>query len=59
MILDKYMNYILEDDDTPTGGTSFSGETVRDFIMTVDRDIRDLDTLNVALKECGIKPILS
>ena len=52
------MDYVLEDDDTPTGGISFSGETVRDFIMTADRDIRDLDTLNVALKECGIKPIL-
>lgn len=50
--------YVLEDDDTEFGGTSFSGERVIDFIEYTDLSIDDdIDDLNEALKDCGIKPI--
>ena len=53
-----YLDYELEDDDTATGGTSFAGEKVRDFIGDTDiKDDDNLDTLNKALVSCGIKPI--
>lgn len=56
-----YLDTELEDDDTETGGTSFSGETVRDFIEETadDSDVGaiDLDILNDSLKECGIRPV--
>lgn len=53
-----YLNYELEDDDTETGGVSFNGETVEDFIADTDMSSEDdLDKLNKALVSCGIKPI--
>ncbi|MBO7615027.1 MAG: hypothetical protein J6T15_04965 [Bacilli bacterium] len=53
-----YLNYELQDDDTETGGVSFNGETVEDFIKDADiKDDDDLDKLNKALVSCGIKPI--
>lgn len=54
----NYLNYELEDDDTETGGVSFNGETVADFIGDADiSEDDDLDTLNSALVSCGIRPI--
>jgi hypothetical protein len=54
----NYLDYELEDDDTETGGISFNGETVRDFIGDTDMSEDDtLDNLNKALVSCGIKPI--
>lgn len=53
----KVLNYELKDDDTPTGGTAFAGETVRDFIESIDDNISNLGSLNKALTECGIKPV--
>lgn len=50
-------NVILEDDGSSTGGTAFVGETVRDFIRSVDKEFYSLEQLNDALKECGIKPV--
>lgn len=47
----------LEDDDTETGGTSFAGETVRDFLEEADCEITTLEELNEALTGCGIRPI--
>lgn len=48
----------LIDDDTETGGTSFCGETLRDFLeetgMSCDTPLTEI---NKALKECGIEPI--
>ena len=55
--LDAYMDYELEDDNTPYGGVSFDGEKVRDFIAEFEDEIKTLDDLNKALKDCGIKPI--
>ena len=54
-----YLNYELQDDDTETGGISFNGETVEDFIGDTDIDQEeDIDVLNKALVSCGIKPIV-
>lgn len=54
------LDYELEDDDTETGGVSFNGETVRDFIADPDMGVKDtdsVDSLNKVLTTCGIKPI--
>lgn len=52
------LDYELVDDDTETGGTSFCGETLRDFLeetgMSYDTP---LPVINKALRECGIKEI--
>lgn len=52
------LDYKLVDDDTLTGGTSFCGETLRDFLeetgMSYDTP---LPIINKALRECGIEPI--
>lgn len=55
------LDYVLEDDDNLVGGTSFSGETLRDFLEKCF-DIEDIPTLNdddinEALIMCGIKTI--
>lgn len=48
----------LRDDDTETGGISFRGETLADFIEETDLGYgHSLDEVNKALKECGIMPI--
>lgn len=47
----------LQDDETSTGGASHDGETVRDFILTVNHGFENLEDLNKALRECGIKEI--
>lgn len=56
-----WFNTELQDDDTPAGGTAHVRETLIEFLgETFDgKDIDDLtmDEINVALKECGIKPI--
>ena len=49
---------ILKDDETETGGISFVGETLADFIEEVDMPFGiDLSYYNTALKECGIMRI--
>jgi len=54
----KLLNTILEDDDTPYGGTACDRETLKYFLddigMPYDTPIEDI---NKALKECGIKEI--
>lgn len=47
----------LQDDETSTGGVSHDGETVRDFILTVNHGFENIEDLNKALRECGIKEI--
>lgn len=61
-ILDKVCPIVLEDDVTSeAGGVAFMGETVLDFLLSIDEcDVEDMNTiedLNEALQECGIKPI--
>lgn len=59
------LKYQLEDDETESGGVSFEGYTVEDYIEETGL-IKDIDhllnepnltTLNKHLKESGIKPI--
>lgn len=59
MLEEKYMDVFLEDDDTPYGGTAFSGETVRDFLKSLDipQESVTLESLNKELIQNGIKPI--
>ena len=54
---EEVLSIVLEDDETPTGGTAFLGETVRDFVS--EFHFNNVEELNVALKECGIKPIVA
>ena len=54
----KYRNIILKDDETETGGVSFHGETLYDFMLSCDIPLTaDEDVINKALKECGIMPV--
>lgn len=58
---ENFMYFDLEDDNTCYGGTSFSGETIGDFINEFNSNnnlkIETLDELNMELVKCGIKPI--
>lgn len=56
-----YLDIVLEDDNTPFGGTAFEGETVEDFIRSFGTELHNCtpDELDAALIECGIKPVLS
>lgn len=51
------LDIVLQDDETSTGGVSHDGETVGEFVATVNRGFENLEDLNKALKECGIKEI--
>ena len=55
-----YKQIVLEDDDTPTGGVAFQGETLEDFLeeLADSDDIRTIKDVNKALVECGIKPVM-
>ena len=51
-------NIVLEDDDTETGGVGFEGETLGEFLDSVDMTGEtDIDIINKVLKDCGIKEI--
>ena len=55
-----YLDVVLEDDDSETGGVSFIGETLFDFLLEScvgDEDISTPEELNALLKSCGIKPV--
>ena len=58
---DNYKDTILQDDDTPYGSVSFTGETLEDFLLeTINENIPeyiDLEKINIELKNCGILPI--
>lgn len=61
-VIKPYLNVKLEDDDTPTGGISYEGETFVDFIDELgwtDLEIAEMteEEWNELLKDCGIKPI--
>lgn len=62
--LETIKNYRLEDDETLYGGTSFSNETIGDFIDSIPEDSGVLvngfvnpDKLNSILRQCGIKQL--
>lgn len=53
------LSYVLEDDNTETGGTSKANETLYDFLCELgllDKGYT-IEKINHLLKECGIKPI--
>lgn len=48
----------LFDDETENGGTSHINETLDEFMESVGIHYgTDVETINSALKECGIQPI--
>ena len=62
----KYLDCVLEDDDTPNSGVAYAGETLGDFLDEMffgmgathdDGDELTYYNINEALKQCGIKPI--
>lgn len=55
---DDYANIILQDDNTPYGGTAFEDETLGEFMDEVGIKPTDsMQKLNKALKNCGIKTL--
>lgn len=58
MDFDELMNIELEDDSTPYGGISHAGETLEEFLETVEAEkCTNIYKINQWLIECGIKPI--
>lgn len=55
---DDYAKIILQDDNTPYGGTAFEDETLGEFMDEVGIKPTDsMKKLNQALKDCGIKTL--
>lgn len=55
---DDYAKIILQDNDTPYGGTAFEDETLGEFMDEVGIKPTDsMKKLNQALKDCGIKTL--
>ena len=54
----QFLTYVLEDDSTELGGTSFDGQTLNDFLSEVGMSPdAPMNEINESLIECGIKPI--
>ena len=54
------LDQILVDDATTYGGLDHAGETLREFLESVDLPFdTPLEKINEALVECGIEPILA
>lgn len=56
-------HYVLEDDDKDTGGVSYAGETLDNFldeagITPFEDDVYELGEVNKALQECGTCPVM-
>ena len=55
---EQFNDIILEDDNSPFGGVAYVGQTLADFLEEVNMDnVTDINVINNALSECGIKPI--
>lgn len=55
---ETYLDDELEDDDTPYGGKSFIGETLRDFLLEIGKPLDSpMNKVNNWLVGCGLKPI--
>ena len=56
---------ILKDDNTPTGGISFAGETLEDFLLSINAmpkqplDNADKWHINQLLSQNGITPVFN
>lgn len=54
----EFRNIYLEDDATETGGISFIGETLDNFLDEIEMPYDSpLEEINKALSECGIMPV--
>lgn len=54
----NYKKIILQDDDTPYGGTAYIDETVGEFMDSIGlKGTHSMKQLNMALKDCGIKTL--
>ena len=55
----EYLDVLLKDDKTETGGMSFMGETLKDFLDELEMDYNTpINEVNKALVDCGIEPIM-
>lgn len=57
----RHLKDVLEDDDTPTGGTAFEGETLEHLLNEYYDEncgVITMEIVNSALKVCGIRPIV-
>lgn len=53
-----YLNIVLKDDDTKTGGVAYKGEILKAFMDDLaPHERQSLDDVNESLKGCGILPI--
>lgn len=54
----NYINIILKDDATSTGGVAYKGENLKAFMDDLEpHEKQNLDDVNESLKACGILPI--
>ena len=53
-----YKEIILQDDDTPYGGTAYIDETLGEFMNSIGlKETHTMKRLNIALKNCGIQTL--
>lgn len=58
---EKLLNTVLTDDNTETGGTSYLGETLKDFLLEIDKpltSVNNMSEVNKWLTECGISQVI-
>lgn len=54
----NYLNIVLKDDTTSTGGVAYKDETLAAFMDNLaPHERQSLDDVNASLKACGILPI--
>ena len=54
----NYREIILQDDDTPYGGTAYIDETLGEFMDSIGLEgTQSMKQLNIAVKDCGIKTL--
>lgn len=54
----NYRKIILQDDNTPYGGTAYIDETLGEFMDSIGlKGTHTMKQLNIALKDCGIQTL--
>lgn len=54
----NYRKIILQDDNTPYGGTAYIDETLGEFMDSIRlKGNNSIEQLNIALKNCGIQTL--
>lgn len=57
MLKEHLKDYKLQDNHDETGGTSFAGETLQDFLEETGMEDASIEEINKALLSCGIAPV--